>query len=347
MRLKLVVSENRKKLGFVICVLLLSACAAPKPKVEAPEDLLDPAPPAASSRAKKAVPPSSPMVKEAEALLAKGDADAARSKFEQAVQADAGDVRALLGLGLSLEALDKPAEAERAYRAALAAEPSFAEAHNNLGLLLRDRGDDAKAIEELELATAADPRLASAQINLALALEETGRANEAALAYDKAVQLAPKDAMLRANRGLFLLAQHQSEPALQQLRSGLAVAAGDRAALLALGNGFRRAGKPDEAVRALSQAVKAGDGKPTPALLSELALAQNAANDAAGAKASLGQALELEPRYATAHYLLGSIEAAAGDLRAARTHYERCIALEPKGPLAAKAKEKLAALKKQ
>jgi tetratricopeptide (TPR) repeat protein len=145
---------------------------------------------------------------------------------------------------------------------------------------------------------------------------------------------------------LFLLAQGDRAGALRELRAGVEPARGDRATLLTLGNGFRRAEQPDEAVRVLRHAIEAGDGKATPALLSELALAQNAAKDPAAAKASLNQALELDPRYATAHYLLGSIEAAAGDKKAAKAHYDRCIALDPKGPLAAKSKEKLAALKK-
>jgi Tfp pilus assembly protein PilF len=345
MRLKQVVSENRKQSSVVLCMLLLGACGpARKPSTVPAVELAEPT---QSSAKAKPTPKSSPLVREAESLLAKGDAAGARTKFEQAVAADASDVRALLGLGLSFEALEQPAEAERAYRSAVAAEPSFAEAHNNLGLLLRDRGDDAAAIDELERATEADPKLASAQSNLALALEEARRPDEAQVAYDKAVRLSPKDALLHANYGLFLLGQQQTEPALAQLRAGLAAAAGDRAVLLALGNGFRRAGKPDEAVRALRQAIAAGDGKPTPALLSELALAQNAAGDGAGAKASLEQALELDPKYATAHYLLGSVAAAAGDTKAAKGHYDRCIALDPKGPLAAKSREKLSALKKR
>src|ERR1700712_2165469 len=93
-RLKQVVSENRKTLGVTLCLLLLGACA-PKPPVspaEAPEDLIDPAPKATAKS--KAAPPSSPLVKQAEALLAKGDAEGARVKFEQAVAADASDVRA-------------------------------------------------------------------------------------------------------------------------------------------------------------------------------------------------------------------------------------------------------------
>jgi tetratricopeptide (TPR) repeat protein len=141
---------------------------------------------------------------------------------------------------------------------------------------------------------------------------------------------------------LFLIARGNDEGALIDLRAGLAAAQGDRATLVALGNGFRRAGKPDEAVRALNQAIGA---EPTPALLSELALAQLAAKQEDDAKISLEKALGLDPKYATAYYLLGSIEADR-DPKAAKKHYEKCIALEPNGPLSGKAKAKLAQLKK-
>ena len=81
---------------------------------------------------------------------------------------------------------------------------------------------------------------------------------------------------------------------------------------------MRRAGKPDEAVRALQGAIAADDGKPTAALLSELALAQNAAGDGAAAKASLQQALTLDEKSASTHYLLGSVLAGDGDLQGCR-----------------------------
>jgi Tfp pilus assembly protein PilF len=340
MRLKQVVRANLDAIA-ICAALALTACGGAKqrPADTSADELMGP-PPSASAK-----PPSSPLVREAEALLAKGDAQGAQAKFSEAVAADPQDVRALLGLGLCEEALGKPAEAERAYRAAIAVDAGFAEAHNNLGLLLRDKGDDASAIEELALATRADPKLASAQANLALALEDAGRSEEADAAYARAVQLSPKDALLRANRALFLIGRGRNDDALVDLRAGLAAASSDRAALVALGNGFRRAGKPDEAVRALNAALQAGDGKPTPALLSELALAQLAARDEAGARTSLEQAVALDARYATAYYLLGSLEADR-DPTSARKHYEKCIALEPHGPLAGKAKAKLAQLRK-
>lgn len=331
MRLKRAVRANPSVLA-----LALLACGGAQPQ---PREL----PEVATSAPVKAAPRRSPLVREAELLLANGDAQGAHDKFAQAVAADASDVRAQLGLGLSAEALGKPNEAEAAYRAAIAADANFAEAHNNLALLLRERGDDAAAIAELGQAARLDPSLPSAQANLALAYEDAGRTDEADAAYAKAVQLAPEDAMLRANRGLFLLARGESDDALVELRAGLAVGQGDRAALLALGNGFRRAGKPDEAVRALNQAIAAGDGKPTPALLSELAMAQLAAKHEDDAKISLEKALGLDPKYATAYYLLGSIEAARDPL-AAKQHYEKCLALEPNGPLAGKAQAKLAQL---
>jgi len=348
MRLKLVVSESLERVlrGWgtgVLAGVLLAACASSPPKQSntTPQPAL---PDIAPEPTAKAAPPASPRVREAEGLLARGDAEGARAKFDEALASDPRDVRALLGLGLAHETLGSLAQAERAYRQAIAVEPELAEAHNNLALLLRARGAQAEAIAELERATRADPKLASAQTNLALALEDEGRRDEARAAYARAVELAPRDAMLRANHGLFLLAEGQGEAAVTELRAGLASAGEDRAALLAIGNGLRRAGQPDEAVRAVRGAIEAGDGKPTPALLSELSLAQLGAKDASAAKASLNQALALDPKYATAHFLLGSIDASAGDVKAARAHFERCLQLEPKGPLADKAKQRLAAL---
>ena len=340
--MKQVVSAKPNSSRYLLLSLALTAaCAgrAPNPRpAPADELLVDDAP-----GQKRAPRPASPLVKEAEALYQKGDAQGAYAKFEAALLHDANDARAHLGLGLSAEALQKRDVAERAYRKASELDPSLAEAHNNLGLLLRDGGDLPGAIEALSRAAEADPRLASAPANLAMSFEDAGRADDAARAYKKAVALSADDPMLRANYGLFLLHQGQGEAAVQELLAGLAHAKGDRAALLALGNGLRRAQKPDVAVRALREAIAAGDGKPSPALLSELSLAQHAASDAAGAKVSLEEALRIAPKYATAHYLLGSLLAGEGDFKAAAQHYKRCIELEPQGELSRKAREKLRA----
>jgi Tfp pilus assembly protein PilF len=327
-------------LGLGACGAVGIGCGggAPKPAAEsALDERIEEPPP------QRKAPGASPLVKEAEGLLGKGDHAGAKAKFEAAIAENPEDPRAYLGLGLCEEALEQVAAAEKAYRKAVELDPNLAEAHNNLGLLLRDKDDLEGAIAALTRATEADPRLASAQANLAMALEDAQRPEQAGPAYAKAVKLAGDDAMLRANYGLFLLQQGQKDAAADQLLAGLAGAKGDRAALLYIGNGLRRAERPDAAVRAVREAIAGGDGKPTPALLAELSLAQNAAKDDAGAKASLEEALKLDPKYATAHYLLGSVLAGQGDFKAAAVHYKKCIELDPKGELAKKAKEKLEA----
>jgi Tfp pilus assembly protein PilF len=334
------VSAKPKHLVPALLFSLAVGCAGSQPKpAESPPVEVEAAAPA------RETPQASAEVREGEQLLQQGDGEGAKAKFEAALAKNPKDPRALLGLGLAEEALGHVDAAVDAYREALEVDGSLAEAHNNLGLILRDKDQLDAAVAELEAAVKADPRLASAQANLALAYEDQGRAPEATKAYEAAIGLSD-DAMLHANFGLFLLGAGNSERAVSELRKALDGAKGDRAVLLAVGNGMRRAGKPDEAVRALSEAVKGGDGKPTPALLSELALAQHAANLDADAKKSLEQALELDPKYASAHYVLGSLLAGEGNKKEAIKHYQKCIDLDPKGPLADKAREKLAAAKK-
>ena len=311
------------------------APARPETRVALPEE-------AAPVRDK---PAASALVREAEALLAKGDPASAKLKLLRAIEEDEKDARAYLTLGLAEEALENVAAAEQAYRQAIEADASLAEAYNNLGLILRDAGRDDEALAALAKAVELDPRLASAHANLAMAYEEAGRIEEARAAYERAVKLAPDDAMLFANHGLFLLSLDDSEGAARSLRVALAQGEGDRAVLLAVGNGLRRAGYPDEAIRAMRAAIAAEDGKPTPALLSELALAQLAAQDPDGATKSLRDALALDDKYATGHYVLAGVLAVKGDFRGAMKHYRRCIELDPRGPLAARAKQKLQAAK--
>lgn len=341
MRLKQVVSAKPKILLLVVLGLLGCSPSTTKTPVERPESA-----PVAPKPKARALPRASSLVREGEGLLAQGDAQGAKGKFEAALAENANDARAHLGLGLVYEALSDLPAAEASYRKAVEADPKLAEAHNNLGLLLRDGGRDEEALSELSRAVELDPKLASAQANLAMALEDAGRVADAQVAYERAVALTPDDAMLRANHGLFLLDNGDAQGATLTLRAGLQRGKGNRAALVAIGNGLRRAAHPDEAVRALQAAIEAGDGKATAALLSELALAQHAAGDVTAAKASLEQAIGLDAKYASAHYVLAGILASQGDLKRAAEHYKRCIELEPKGPLAARAKEKLSAAKR-
>ncbi len=288
------------------------------------------------------VPRASATVSEGETQLAAGDAAGARALFEQAIAANPNDARAHLDLGLSLEGLDDAAGAERAYRRAIEIDATLAEAHNNLGVLLREKDDLSASIEAFRAALSANPRSASAHANLAMALEDTEDFAGAEREYRAALEIEDDNVMVRANLGLLLLALDRAEDGKRELRTAAAHAQGNRPALVAIGNGLRRAGDAGGAVEAMRAAIAAGDGQPTPALLAELALAQLAAGTRPAAIDTLKQALEIDARFAVGHYLIANMYAADQQLPQAATHYKKYLQLEPSGPQAAQARERLA-----
>ena len=288
------------------------------------------------------VPSASTIVRDGESKLSAGDAAGARALFEQAIAENAHDARAYLDLGLTLEALDDVEGAERAYASAIENDATLSEAHNNLGVLLRDKGDLPAAIKAFQTALANNARSASAHLNLAMAFEDAGAAADAEVEYRRALEITPSDAMARANLGLLLLGIGRGDDAKRELRIAASHAQGNRAALLGIGNGLRRAGDPGGAVDAVRAAIAAGDGQPTPALLAELALAQLAAGARPAAIETLTQAIELEPGFAVAHYLIANMYAASQQPALAATHYRRYLELDPNGASADQARERLA-----
>lgn len=75
-------------------------------------------------------------------------------------------------------------------------------------------------------------------------------------------------------------------------------------------------------------------------------LAQRAAGDREAAVATLEGILAREPRYATAHYLLGNKLAGDGAYAEAIRHYRRYLALEPSGPMAERCRERIEAARR-
>lgn len=293
---------------------------------------------------RRPVPEASALVKEGEALLARDDAAGARASFERAIAESPDDARAHLDLGIALELLDDPEGAEHAYRRAIELQPDLAEGLNNLAVLQRTRGALDEALALLRRAIAANPRSAAAHGNLALALEDAGDLDGAERAYREALVHEPGAVMTRVNLGLLLVGRGDTREAVIELERARGQAEGDRAALLAIGNGLRRAGEPEAALGAMEAAV-AADEDVTPALLAELALAQRAAGNRDEALATLDRALALDKGYATAHFLRATMLAGSGRVAEARKDYKRYLALEPEGPHAAKAREHLERLK--
>jgi Flp pilus assembly protein TadD len=157
--------------------------------------------------------------------------------------------------GLVAQRAGRSAEAEAAYRAALAVDATLAPAHFNLGLLLREAGATGDATRCFEMATKLRPGTAEGWLHLGVCLEELEELDGAVRAYRRATEIDPGFAVAWFDLGN----AHRKEG-----RLGDAAAAFERALALApdapeiwlnLGNVLRELGELPRAVDALRRAV--------------------------------------------------------------------------------------------
>ena len=106
----------------------------------------------------------------------------------------------------------KPAEAERAYRAATQVDPAYFEAQFNLGLAAAEAGHLSAALTAYEYALAIQPESADARYNFAIRLKQANHFADAAHELEKLIARAPNET--RAHLGLGnLYSQQLNQPA--------------------------------------------------------------------------------------------------------------------------------------
>ena len=125
----------------------------------------------------------------------------AAEAFRQSFQLDTENVWALQNLAQSLLKLDRPEEAEREYRRALAIKPRFGLAWLGLGQVLEQLGRKTEAEECYRKALANRIRQTSELVTLARFCESRGWHEAAATDLDDAVKLSPLDTALYMEAG--------------------------------------------------------------------------------------------------------------------------------------------------
>ncbi len=142
------------------------------------------------------------LFEQAQAAEAAQDWDTAQRLYRKVIRLDPGDPVAAFNLGNLLRASGRRVEAEASYRAAIKAEPRFAEAWYNLADLFDEQSDD-KAVDCLERALEADPDYADAIYNLGLLLQRRQRHAEAAACWQRYLMLDNHSSWaVRARRAL-------------------------------------------------------------------------------------------------------------------------------------------------
>jgi Flp pilus assembly protein TadD len=102
------------------------------------------------------------------------------------------EFHALVADAIARSQAGQPAEAERAYRAALALAPGDPEATHNLGVAVAAQGRHREAVGCFEAALQSDPRFVSAHFNRGVGLIRLGETEEAINAFSRATQLDPQ-----------------------------------------------------------------------------------------------------------------------------------------------------------
>jgi tetratricopeptide (TPR) repeat protein len=133
----------------------------------------------------------------------------------------AGSVPRLLAVAAFYLGIERPEEAARIAKDALAVQPDSAPAHQTLGAAYRYALKLDDAASEYERAHALDPNSASARRTLADLRRATGKADEALALYREQLAADPQDLSARAGLVLSLFDAGKREEAERELQSAL------------------------------------------------------------------------------------------------------------------------------
>jgi len=128
----------------------------------------------------------------------------------------------------------RPAEAENAYRAALAIVPADPAVTHNLGVAIAAQGRHQEAIGCFEQALGADPSFVSAHYNRAVALMTLGETQDAIKAFCRAATLEPQHYQAHRALGFLWLSQGERGRALDHFARTYELRRGDDRTPIAL-----------------------------------------------------------------------------------------------------------------
>lgn len=140
--------------------------------------------------------------------------------------------------GNAWRALGELGKAAEAYREVVRLAPSHARSWNELGALAAASGDPVSAERAFDAALAADPRLVDAMLNLGQLRAQQGRLSEAAGLFRRALAIRPEAIRARVALGTTLWLAGDREGALREYRAAATAAPDDpmvRAALARVG----------------------------------------------------------------------------------------------------------------
>jgi superkiller protein 3 len=233
-------------------------------------------------------------------LSRQGEKWEAVKAFRRAVVLDPSDATHLYDLGDAYLALDEPKKAVAVLLQAVARRPDYPLAHYDLGLAFFELAKYEEGAAASRAALANDPEMkvqqsnlgVGATNNLGLCLSNLGRMEEAVECFERSLQVF---ASTYFNLGLALFRLHRYEDALANFKKAVDINPNDAEYLDLLGNAYSELGRKAEA------------------------------------RAALERSIDVDPRYALAHYDLGTVLApgTGEEPDRALNCFETAIGLDP------------------
>jgi tetratricopeptide (TPR) repeat protein len=279
----------------------------------------------------------SEQIREAESSLEKQDYKTAEAKLKVLATANPKDGRIQYDLGFAEERNGEEADAAKAYAAAIAAIPEFAEPRVALGLMDARSGRIEAAHKQLTDAAmiqTAVPELRGRALRALAHLDETSNpdaAREELLAALKLTAETPDDVLMGAE-----LADRagDAQDAIPAYQRALKLMPGDLDATAGLAHALQHAGKLADADAVLTAALK--DHPQDARLVAQAASLYAAEGKAANAIPLLEQLRASDPKFAAdpdSTQLLAQLYYVNGDNAAAEKLYTELLVATPKDPI--------------
>jgi predicted O-linked N-acetylglucosamine transferase (SPINDLY family) len=249
---------------------------------------------------------SEPAASVAARLILRGHAAEAENRLDEAerlyraaIAADEGSADGHMNLGNSLNARGERIAAIASYERALALDPDHVAAHYNLGLALLGGEDPDKVVQHFRAALRSRETFTDAWVGLALGLEAQGDLDGAVDSYRRALSLRP--AFPEVLRSLALIYQQQGKTAeaMQGLLHAVSIAPDYADAHGSLGVLYKEQGRVGDAIESYRKALAL---RPAHAeVLGDLGNALQEQGEFDGAIEMYRSALALQPGHVGGH----------------------------------------------
>jgi Flp pilus assembly protein TadD len=257
-------------------------------------------------------------------------ADAAQV-YEQELKTDPKNARTLTALGASLEGAGQYDQARERYQSAISlaspADSGGCDARFDLARMGVRRGEYAEAEKEFRALLAACKEDAESRSGLGAALRGAGRTDEAEHEFRRALELDGGDFTALYNLGAMAADSGQAEAAVKMLEGALRSWPDSPDAHEKLAAAYALEGKANDALAQLRTAVALA---PKDAQVhGSLSQILDALGQSEEAFAEQKRALELNPQDADGWNNLGAMLARGGQTAAARAAFERALQIQP------------------